>query len=162
MAEKYKLNTDRAYRYLKLDESSESTKSKRDIEGNVNTFRKIVQCLEELQFSEEDMTTIYSVTSAILSLGEVRFFDNENGFAEIDNKKAAYTFSDLLEVESKKICWSLTNYCLVDTGKAIRKKNTCEEARETRDVLANNLYARLVDYIVSIVNRKLSLGKEIL
>lgn len=162
MAEKYKLNTDRAYRYLKLDEPSESTKSKRDIEGNVNTFRKIVQCLEELQFSEEDMTTIYSVTSAILSLGEVRFFENENGFAEIDNKEAAYTFSELLEIDSKKICWSLTNYCLVDAGKAIRKKNTCEEARETRDVLANNLYARLVDYIVSIVNRKLSLGKEIL
>ncbi|XP_023311142.1 neither inactivation nor afterpotential protein C [Anoplophora glabripennis] len=161
LAEKYKLNTNRDYRYLKREEIDKTTLPKYDTEGNIIKFQKIVQYLEELQFTDDEMSTIYSVIAAILNLGEVQFYENEEGFAEIDNKEPIHNFSHLLEVDNKKICWALTNYCLIVAGKAIRKKNTCGEASDTRDVLANNLYTRLVDYIVSIVNRKLSLGKEI-
>ncbi|KAJ8920810.1 hypothetical protein NQ315_004951 [Exocentrus adspersus] len=161
LAEKYKLNTKRGYLYLKLNEAPETTQPKNDIQTNINKFHRIVQYLEELQFSGDEMCTIYSVIAAILNLGEVRFHEDESGFAETENNEPLSNFSELLEVEEKKIAWALTNYCLVDGGKAVRKRNTCEEAKDSRDVLANTLYTRLVDYIVSIINKKLSLGKQI-
>ncbi|KAJ8934235.1 hypothetical protein NQ314_013494, partial [Rhamnusium bicolor] len=111
--------------------------------------------LNELEFSENQINTINSVMAAILNLGEARFCGNENCLAELDNTEVITYFSDLLEIENKKICWALTNYCLIRGGNAIRKRNTCEEARDTRDVLANNLYTRLVDYIIGIINNKL-------
>lgn len=37
----------------------------------------------------------------------------------------------------------------------MRKKHTCEEAKEARDVMANTLYQRLVDWIINVINYKL-------
>lgn len=44
----------------------------------------------------------------------------------------------------------------------MKMKNTCDEARNSRDVLANNLYCRFVDYVVGAINDKLEIGKAIL
>ncbi|KAJ8975529.1 hypothetical protein NQ317_012039, partial [Molorchus minor] len=104
---------------------------------------------------------VMSVVAAILNLGEIRFHENENNYAEVDSKKPIEHFSDLLDVDNKKMYWVLTNYCHVRNGRAMKKRNTCEEARDLRDALANNLYTKLVDYIVGVINNKLSFGKAI-
>lgn len=43
----------------------------------------------------------------------------------------------------------------------MRKKHTCEEAKEARNVLANTLYQRLVDWIVNNINYKLSMTRSL-
>lgn len=43
----------------------------------------------------------------------------------------------------------------------MRRKHTCEEAEEARDVLANTLYQRLVDWIINNINYKLSLTRTL-
>ncbi|KAJ8954445.1 hypothetical protein NQ318_011121 [Aromia moschata] len=159
--EAYRLNSDRTYRYLRIEEKSKTGQPKDSISQNIVKYRKLKNYFQELEFSDEQVATIISVAAAILNLGEARFRENDDGLAELDNKEAVKIFSDLLEVDDQKICWALTNYCLVYEGKVIRKRNTVEEARDTRDTLANNLYARLVDYVVAVVNNKLSFGKTI-
>lgn len=69
--------------------------------------------------------------------------------------------AELLGLDSKKFIWALVNYCLVVKGSVIRKKHTCEEAKEARDVLANTLYQRLVDSIINIINYKLSMTRSL-
>lgn len=130
--------------------------------SNVNKFKKISSYLEELEFSEEHLIIIYSVVAAILHLGETTFKETEGGLAAIENKETIESFAELMDVDERKIGWALTNYCLIKDGNAIRQRNTCAEARDARDVLANTLYARLVDYIVNLVNNRLSIGKTIL
>ena len=70
--------------------------------------------------------------------------------------------SKLLEVDEKKLGWALKNYCVVINGEVVRAKLDCKEAEETRDSLARSLYSRLVDWIVNLINTKLSLTRLVL
>ncbi|CAH1130298.1 unnamed protein product [Ceutorhynchus assimilis] len=163
--QKYRLHNNRNYRYLRIptEENVEDCNRPRDnIEQNIIKYKKIFSYLEEFEFTEEQITTFFSVIAAILNLGEIRFQeDDDDGSAFIKNKEYLESFADLMEVDERKFTWALTNYCLVTKGNVIRKKNSCDEARDTRDVLANNLYSRFVDFVVGMINNKLEIGKAI-
>ncbi|CAH1176110.1 unnamed protein product [Phaedon cochleariae] len=159
--EKYKLNPNRTYRYLRTSEHSDLPQPKNDIDSNINKYILLCSYLDELEFTMEQIITIHSIIAAILNLGEARFEEADNSKAVLQNKEVTDNFAELLDIDSKKISWALTNYCLLDEGNVIRRRNSCEEAREARDVLANTLYARFVDYILSIINNKLAFGKAI-
>lgn len=118
--------------------------------------------MEDLEFTEDQIAVVYSVVAAILNLGEINFRENDDMSASIENKEFVENVADLLEVDQKKILWALTNYCVIKEGKAIRKRNSCYEAKDARNVLANTLYSRLVDYLINEVNAKLAVGKQIL
>ncbi|XP_060518492.1 neither inactivation nor afterpotential protein C [Cylas formicarius] len=161
--EKYKLNADRNYRYLRIPDGNPNLKRPRDnVEQNLIKYKKIYSYLEEYELNEEQTTTFLSVIAAILNLGEVSFKDEvEEGCASVQNREFIGNFAALMEVDEKKLTWALTNYCLVKHGNVIKKKSTADEARDARDVLANNLYCRLVDYVIGLINDKLAIGKQI-
>ncbi|CAG9859253.1 unnamed protein product [Phyllotreta striolata] len=159
--EKYYLKSHRNYSYLKTSNKLPATSPKDDIDANRAKHKKICSYLEELQFSEEETSTIHAVIAAILHLGEVAFEESEEMYAVLQGKEEAKNFAKLLEIDEKKICWTLTNYCAVKGGNAYKVKQSYDEAKEARDVLANTLYARLVDYVVGTINNKLSFGKAI-
>lgn len=161
--QKYHLHPDRSYRYLRCVEDGSKATPRNDPEGNIAKFQELQEILQEFDFSEEQIETVYKTLAAVLALGEVKFKEGTSENAEIDaSEEQAEKVALLLNVDPKKFCWSLTNYCLVNKGVAVRKQHTCDEARSARDVLANNLYSRLVDYIVAFVNHKLSYGRAIL
>ncbi|XP_076271174.1 STKc_myosinIII_N_like and MYSc_Myo21 domain-containing protein ninaC isoform X1 [Rhynchophorus ferrugineus] len=163
--DRYKLRSNRNYRYLRIPDDTDiytSNKPRDNIEKNVIKYKKIFSYMEEFEFSEEQICTFFSIVAAILNLGEIRFQESEDeSCAVIENPHFAENVADLLEIDEKKFRWALTNYCLVKKGSVIRKRNTTDEARDTRDVLANNLYSRFVDYVVGIINEKLEIGKTI-
>ncbi|KAL3282151.1 hypothetical protein HHI36_005346 [Cryptolaemus montrouzieri] len=161
LAEEYKLSTDRQYRYLRILEEERADRPRVEINKNISKFKKIKDIMREFEFSNEEKETIFNCLAAILILGEVRFQDGDDTSAKIVNLDTARMVAQLLDIEERKFCWALTNYCLLKDGAVVSKKNTCDEARDTRDVLANNLYTRLVDYVVAQVNHKLSFGKAI-
>lgn len=51
---------------------------------------------------------------------------------------------------------------MIVNGNAVRKKHTYEEAKEARDVLANTIYQRLVDWMVNTINVKFTLTRSLL
>lgn len=69
--------------------------------------------------------------------------------------------AELIGLDQKKFAWSLTNYCIIKRGAAIRRKYTCEEAGLARDVLACTLYQRLVDWMINFINSKLALTRTL-
>lgn len=161
--EKYHLLPDRSHRYLRIPENDSSTTPRNDPETNISKFQEIQTVLNEFEFTEEDIETIYNILAAVLVIGEIKFKGGATDNAEIDDSgELVENLALLLEVDEKKLCWALTNYCLINKGVAMRKKQTSDEARSARDVLANNLYSRLVDYIVGFINHKLSYGRVIL
>ncbi|XP_066138034.1 neither inactivation nor afterpotential protein C [Euwallacea fornicatus] len=162
--EKYKLCNNRDYKYLRIlaDGKQLVKKPRDDIEGNIIKYKKIFSYLEEFEFTEEQITTFFSVISAILNLGEIKFTeDDEDGSAILENKCYAANFSELLGLDERKFIWSLTNYCLIKKRSAIRKRNSWNEATSIRDALVNNLYNRFIDYVVGLINEKLEIGKAI-
>lgn len=162
LAEDYKLNTNRGYRYLRILEEERAERPRVEINKNILKFKRIKDILREFEFTNEERDTIFRCLSAILILGEVRFQEREDECAAIANVETAKEVAELLDTNEKKFRWALTNYCVLKDGAVMSKKNTCDEARDTRDVLANNIYSRLVDYVVARINQKLSLGKAIL
>lgn len=118
--------------------------------------------MSELEFTEDQISSIYSIIAAILNLGEINFTENDDAVSTIENIETVENIAELLEVDSKKLSWALTNYCVVKNGRAIRKRNSYNEAKDGRDVLANTLFARMVNYIADEINKKLSVGKQIL
>ncbi|CAH1975462.1 unnamed protein product [Acanthoscelides obtectus] len=158
--DKYKLSPNRRYRYLRTH--SENTGQPRDdIESNVIKYNQLLEYLDELEFSEEQVSTIHAILAAILHLGETRFQENDDYMAILEDRDPVNKLSKILDIDECKMRWALTNYCVVRKGSVIKKRNTCDEAREARDVLANTLYARMVDYIVNTINSKLEIGKSI-
>lgn len=73
-----------------------------------------------------------------------------------------FSVAELLKVDSKKLSWSFLNYCVVVNGTAVRRKQTISGVYESIRVFAQTLYARLFDWIVNIINLKLSFTRAIL
>ncbi|KAH1024086.1 hypothetical protein HUJ05_003643 [Dendroctonus ponderosae] len=157
---KYKLHSERNYRYMRIpDHHVKSKENPRDnIEQNVINYKKIFSCLEEFEFSEEQIVTFFSVIAAILNLGDE---STEMSSSKLQENEFVTNFCDLMEIDKTRFCWALTNYCIFKKGNVVKMKNTCDEGRNSRDVLANNLYSRFVDYVVGAINDKLEIGKAI-
>ncbi|XP_048508226.1 neither inactivation nor afterpotential protein C isoform X2 [Athalia rosae] len=161
----YSLNAGRRYRYLRVNDKSSGNKKRsfkvrNDPHGNAQKFEEFCNALKTLEM-EEYSETIWKTLAAILILGEVKFVEGNNSEAEIENSDVASKAAELLAVDVKKFCWSLNNYCLIRKGSAVRRRHTVEEAREARDVLANTIYHRLVDWIVNNINHKLSVTRTL-
>lgn len=68
----------------------------------------------------------------------------------------------LLGVDEKKLLWSLCNYCVIEKGAAVQRKLSVASAAEALLTLARGLYSRLVDFIVNIINLRLSVTRVVL
>ncbi|XP_055545200.1 neither inactivation nor afterpotential protein C [Wyeomyia smithii] len=159
----FSLERGRKYRYLRIPESYSGTKLKynRDnVQGNIQAFREFEQLLLLLEFSPELLETVYRTLAAILLLGEVRFRDADNG-TELEDFVTPSKVASLLKLDEKKFQWALLNYCVIMKGSAQKRRQTPDEARDARDVLAATIYNRLVDWLINTINQKLSFGRAI-
>ncbi|XP_031771312.1 neither inactivation nor afterpotential protein C [Apis florea] len=160
----YHLPPGRRMRYLRISEKGterkRSFKVRNDPRGNVAKFEELKEDLKILEM-EEHCEMIWKVLAAILILGEIRFIEDNNGEADMDNNDAANKVAELLNLDEKKFSWALLNYCMIVNGNAVRKRHTYEEAKEARDVLANTIYQRLVDWMVNTINVKFTLTRSL-
>ncbi|XP_043670504.1 neither inactivation nor afterpotential protein C isoform X3 [Vespula pensylvanica] len=160
----YYLPTGRRMRYLRISEKGNerkrSFKVRNDPDGNVTRFGVMKENLKIMEM-EEYCETMWKILAAILLLGEIRFVEDSNGEAEMDSNETANRVAELLEVDAKKFSWALINYCLIRKGAAVRKKHSCEEAKEARDVLANTIYQRLVDWLINTMNHKFTVTRTL-
>ncbi|XP_078049671.1 STKc_myosinIII_N_like and MYSc_Myo21 domain-containing protein ninaC isoform X2 [Augochlora pura] len=160
----YHLPPGRRARYLRISdkgtERKRSFKVRNDPRGNVVKFDEFKENLRILEM-EEYCETIWKTLAAILILGEIRFVEGNSGEAEMDNPEPAAKVAQLLNLDEKKFSWALVNYCAVIKGSVVRRKHTCEEAKEARDVLANTIYQRLVDWIVNTINVKFTVTRAL-
>ncbi|XP_034933693.1 neither inactivation nor afterpotential protein C isoform X2 [Chelonus insularis] len=161
--QEYSLPSGRRMRYLRICEPNygkASCEVRHNPQGNCLKFDEINEVLKLMEM-EECTKKIWTILSAILILGEVRFIEGSNSEAEIRNVDAANTVANLLGLDQKKFIWSLTNYCMIKKGSVVRCKHTCEEANLARDILSSTVYNRLVDWIINSVNEKLSMTRTL-
>uniref|UniRef100_A0A1B6LPF4 Neither inactivation nor afterpotential protein C n=1 Tax=Graphocephala atropunctata TaxID=36148 RepID=A0A1B6LPF4_9HEMI len=162
---KYNLEEGRNYRYLGTSGSENDHKvppgPREEPHRNIRKFKDFEKSLIDLEFEENHRELIFKTLAAILLLGDIKFEKQDDGKAGLASNDTANKVAQLLDVDEKKFCWALCNYCVVLKGTAARRKHNVEEAREARDVLARGLYFRLVDWIVNTINLKLSLSRAV-
>ncbi|KOB75911.1 putative myosin [Operophtera brumata] len=152
--EELHLVKNRKHRYLRIqDENSKGPKGVREnAENNVETYKEFIENLKAVDWEVEDIVFFETVLAAILVLGNVRFKEGKNGSAEIENPEEANKVAILLSLDETKFLWALLNYCLIESGSAVKRKHSTDEARDARDTLASALYKRLIDWMVNIIN----------
>ncbi|KAJ0181639.1 hypothetical protein K1T71_002361 [Dendrolimus kikuchii] len=157
------LEKNRKHRYLRiLDEPVKGIKGVREnSENNVLLYKEFIDNLKTVDWEEEDITFLETLLAAILILGNVRFKDDKSGSAEIENIEDAKKVAKLLSLEEVKFLWALLNYCLIENGTAVKRKHSTDEARDARDTLASALYKRLIDWMINLINSKLSFMRSV-
>ncbi|XP_065570322.1 neither inactivation nor afterpotential protein C-like [Artemia franciscana] len=148
--DKYYLEAEKDYNYL-------PTTNCTDADKYAESFIEFETLWKHFDFSKEETDFIYKTIAAILLLGEVDF---DNGAIKNDGSKEVLgNVAKLLEVDAKKLEWVLLNYCVIVQGEPIRNKQTLAESYASRDSLSRILYARAFEWLVNLINMKISVTR---
>ena len=118
-------------------------------------FLYVMKAFEKLNFNKEEIELIFSITAAILNLGNIKY--DEEGL--IINKKQLDIVSKLLKVDIELLNFTLQKRNLNVSGENYEISLKKDECIYTRDSLCMTMYQNLFDFILKKIN--LSLENEI-
>lgn len=123
-------------------------------------FNEVSRSLETLQFSKDDIDTLWRVVGAVLHLGNVEFVteDEKITFKNTRDVKAA---ASLLKVTEAELTKALCERIIAARGDIMRKEHTQTEATHGRDALAKAVYDRLFTWIVDKINSAIAVDDRI-
>ena len=134
------------------------------IEGvdDVENYRTTRQCMDTLNFTQEEQQSVIKTIMGVLYLGNVNFVGEDK--AQVQDYLPLRTACELLEVPLEDLEKSLVNRVITDpsTKKEIVMNQNCEQAYSNRDAAAKEIYSRLFDWLITRVNYSISVvhGKE--
>ncbi|XP_054811203.1 myosin-2-like isoform X2 [Prosopis cineraria] len=155
---KERLNLRGASEYKYLNQSDCMT-----IDGvdDAKMLNKLLKALDVVQICKEDQELVFKILAAILWLGNVSFqiSDNENHVVVVDDE-AVTSAAMLMGCSSQDLMVTLST-CKVQAGKDTNAKSlTLKKAIETRDALAQFMYASLFGWLIEQINKSLGAGKR--
>ncbi|KAK9829628.1 hypothetical protein WJX72_006968 [[Myrmecia] bisecta] len=126
---------------------------------DAEAFRSTLDAMSIIGLSEQDQEAVLSVVAAVLHLSNLRFTQSGSDEAQLADEAARETaaiVASLLQVSPEALVTALTTRAIETMGERIIKSLDAAAANESRDSLAKNLYARLFDWLVAAINRKIS------
>jgi len=122
-------------------------------------LRSTLDAMAIVGLGEAEREAVLRTVAAVLHLGNVEFAPAPDEGAAPAGPGAAAALgavASLLEVAEPALLTALTTRVIATAGERIVKRLSAAAAAASRDSLAKNLYARLFDWLVAAVNRKIS------
>jgi len=154
LSSKYNLKDPNEYHYL--NQSGLIKAHDVDDEGDLND---VLEALDKLEFSEDEVDWIMRTTVAVLNLGNVVFkpVTGKGGVraSEIKDTQPVEAAADLLGVDTAALKKVLLNRSI-----SVRRETSVipldpTTARDSCDSLAKGVYSKLFDYLVERINESL-------
>ena len=143
----------KSFRYL----SQTGTYTLADVDDG-DGLRATLGAASVIGLEAADVDALLAVVAAVLHLGNVEFAADGEG-SKLAGKGASAGLANaaaLLRVPGDGLLTALTTRAIEVGGERIVKRLDVAAACESRDSLAKTLYARVFDWIVAAVNRRIS------
>ncbi|XP_066523093.1 unconventional myosin-IXAb isoform X2 [Hoplias malabaricus] len=126
-------------------------------------FERLQLAMEMVGFLPATRKQIFSLLSAILLLGNIRYKKKtyRDDSIDIANPEVLPTISELLEVKEEMLFEALTTRKTVTVGERLIVPYKLAEAGTVRDSMAKSLYGALFDWIVFRTNHALLNNKDL-
>ncbi|BDA45618.1 Myosin-17 [Coccomyxa sp. Obi] len=147
------------FRYLRESQSEAAPCFTLDDVDDGEGLRSTLDAMQIVGIGEAEREAVLRTVAAVLHLGNITFVGAaDEGAMPKDNsaKAALVAVADLLQVEEETLLRALTSRAIETVSETIVKRLDAAAATASRDALAKNLYARLFDWLVAAINRKIS------
>ena len=101
---------------------------------------------------------IFRICASILHMGELEFGGSDK--ASITNIDEIKIISSLLKLNEESLVKILTTKTIKVEKQSIEKALTKQQAENLRDSVCRDIYSRLFDHIIDLINQSLSPTKE--
>eukprot|EP00891_Asterochloris_glomerata_P005032 jgi/Astpho2/5032/e_gw1.00071.58.1_t len=122
-------------------------------------FRDTMDAMAVIGLDEDDRESVLTIVAAVLHIGNITFTQGDSDEAVISDEaaqQALLNVATFLEVSEEQLLTALTTRAIETVGERFIKSLDATAASESRDALAKNLYAKLFDWLVAAINRKIS------
>ncbi|XP_035030371.2 unconventional myosin-XVI isoform X1 [Hippoglossus stenolepis] len=154
------LNNVLAHRYLSGGFPEESPPVAKASTQSRERFAAVIQALRALGFNKQEVDSVFTLLSAVLHIGDVRFTAlTEADTAFPSDLQLLERVAGLLQVSSNDLSTALTSDVQYFKGDVITRRHTVEMSEQYRDQLAKAIYGRLFSYLVNSINHDLQ-GKD--
>jgi myosin heavy subunit len=154
--QKYRLKNVLDYMYLNQSGCT-------DVDGmsDEEEFMEVAKAMEQLNFSQQEIDSLFFITSGVLQLGNMSFQSTGDRKCVIKDKNALADAASILQVDKAKlesVC--ITRLMTIQGQQPIVVNLSDQEAKAARDALAKFIYEKMFDWIVDRVNRAIGQAQK--